>query len=244
MSVSYNVLKSSSAEEGIKILRTRIVDLIISDVIMPGMRGDEFCKQIKNYIETSHIPVILLTANSDKDSIAMGLDAGADDYITKPFEMDILELKIRNVFVNRRKLHSYYLSRMNIKKSEENIHSDTKTLKDDIDSSFLQTLTQVINDNISNSEFTVNDLCNAVALSRTLLYEKTRKLLGLAPNDLIREIRMKQAKAWLEEGHFSVTTVAIQCGYPDVRYFSTVFKKYYGISPSKIIPVTDKRLLD
>lgn len=244
LSVSYNVLKSSSAEEGIKILRTRIVDLIISDVIMPGMRGDEFCKQIKNYIETSHIPVILLTANSDKDSIAMRLDAGADDYITKPFEMDILELKIRNVFVNRRKLHSYYLSRMNIKKSEENIHSDTKTLKDDIDSSFLQTLTQVINDNISNSEFTVNDLCNAVALSRTLLYEKTRKLLGLAPNDLIREIRMKQAKAWLEEGHFSVTTVAIQCGYPDVRYFSTVFKKYYGISPSKIIPVTDKRLLD
>lgn len=244
LSASYNVLKSASAEDAIKILRTRIVDLIISDVIMPGMRGDEFCKQIKNYIETSHIPVILLTANSDKESIAMGLDAGADDYITKPFEMDILELKIRNVFVNRRKLHSYYLSRMNIKKSDENIHSDAKPLKDDIDSSFLQTLTQVINENISNSELTVNDLCNAVALSRTLLYEKTRKLLGMAPNDLIREIRMKQAKAWLEEGHYSVTTVAIQCGYPDVRYFSTVFKKYYGISPSKIIPVTNKKSLD
>ena len=118
--------------------------------------------------------------------------------------------------------------------------SDTRNLKDDIDNTFLQTLTQVINENISNSEFTVNDLCSAVALSRTLLYEKTRKLLGMAPNDLIREIRMKQAKAWLEEGHYSVTTVAIQCGYPDVRYFSTVFKKYYGISPSKIIPVTDK----
>lgn len=240
LSVSYNVLKSSSAEDAIKILRSISVDLVISDVIMSGIRGDELCKQIKNYIGTSHIPVILLTANSDKDSIAIGLDAGADDYITKPFEMDILELKIRNVFINRRKLHSYYLSRMNIKKTEENMPSDTRNLKDDIDNTFLQTLTQVINENISNSEFTVNDLCSAVALSRTLLYEKTRKLLGMAPNDLIREIRMKQAKAWLEEGHYSVTTVAIQCGYPDVRYFSTVFKKYYGISPSKIIPVTDK----
>lgn len=240
LSVSYNVLKSSSADEAIKILHIRSVDLIISDVIMPGMRGDVFCKKIKNHIETSHIPVILLTANSDKESIAMGLDAGADDYITKPFEMEILELKIRNVFVNRRKLNSYYLSRMNIKKSEDAIHSETKLLKDDIDNSFLQALNQVINENISNSEFTVNDLCNAVALSRTLLYEKTRKLLGMAPSDLIREIRMKQAKVLLEEGHFSVTTVAIQCGYPDVRYFSTVFKKYYGISPSKIIPIMDK----
>ena len=244
LSVSYNVLKSASAEGAMKILRSCSVDLVISDVMMAGMRGDVFCKQIKNYIGTSHIPVILLTSNSDKESIAMGLDAGADDYITKPFEMDILELKVRNVFVSRRKLHSYYLSRMNIKKCEDNWQACPKPLRDDIDSSFLKTLMQVINENISNSEFTVNDLCNAVALSRTLLYEKTRKLLGMAPNDLIREVRMKQAKVWLEEGHLSVTMVAMQCGYPDVRYFSTVFKKYYGISPSKVIPMIDKRSLD
>jgi two-component system response regulator CssR len=217
-------------------------DLWILDIMLDDKSGFDLIEEIKS--RNKNMPVIFMSARDKEFDRIIGLEKGSDDYITKPFEMDILELKIRNVFVNRRKLHSYYLSRMNIKKSEENIHSDTKTLKDDIDSSFLQTLTQVINDNISNSEFTVNDLCNAVALSRTLLYEKTRKLLGLAPNDLIREIRMKQAKAWLEEGHFSVTTVAIQCGYPDVRYFSTVFKKYYGISPSKIIPVTDKRLLD
>lgn len=98
----------------------------------------------------------------------------------------------------------------------------------------------MIRENLSNSEFTVNDLCNAVALSRTLLYEKTRKLLGVPPNDLIREMRMKQAKSLLEEGHLSVSTVALQCGYPDVRYFSTVFKKYYGVSPSKVIPGNNK----
>lgn len=240
LSASYNVLGVGSAEEGMEILQKQSVDLVISDVMMPGMRGDTFCKQLKNHIETSHIPVILLTANTDKETQTMGLSVGADDYITKPFDMEILELKIRNVFVSRRKLHSYYLSKMSMKKSEDNLHTDTKTLQSDIDTSFLQKIIQVIRENLSNSEFTVNDLCNAVALSRTLLYEKTRKLLGVPPNDLIREMRMKQAKSLLEEGHLSVSTVALQCGYPDVRYFSTVFKKYYGVSPSKVIPGNNK----
>lgn len=240
LSVSYNVVGAGSAEEGMEILQKQSVDLVISDVMMPGMRGDAFCKQLKNHIETSHIPVILLTANTDKETQTLGLSVGADDYITKPFDMEILELKIRNVFVNRRKLHSYYLSKMSMKKPESTPHMDTKALQGDIDTLFLQKITQVIQGNISNSEFTVNDLCNAVALSRTLLYEKTRKLLGMAPNDLIREMRMKQAKSLLEEGHLSVTAVAIQCGYPDVRYFSTVFKKYYGVSPSKVITGNSK----
>ena len=240
LTASYNVLGVSSAEEGMEVLQKQSVDLVISDVMMPGMRGDVFCKQLKNHIETSHIPVILLTANADKETQALGLSVGADDYITKPFDMEILELKIHNIFVSRRKLHSYYLSKMSMKKPENNFHTDTKTLQSDIDTSFLQKITQVIIENLSNSEFTVNDLCNAVALSRTLLYEKTRKLLGVAPNDLIREIRMKQAKSLLEEGHLSVTTVALQCGYSDVRYFSTAFKKYYGVSPSKIITGNNK----
>lgn len=230
---TYNLLDASAAEDALRILQEHSVDLVISDIVMPGMHGDALCRQIKSHIETSHIPVILLSALTDKEVVATGLSGGADDYLTKPVDMDILRLKIQGLFENRKKLHSYYLSRMNVRKPDV---QEARPQQTDLDSLFLQKMAKAVRDNLSNSEFTVNDLCNEVAMSRTLLYEKTRKLLGMAPNDFIRDIRLKQAKVLLEEGSQSVTEVAEACGFSDVRYFSTVFKKYYGISPSKVAP--------
>ena len=234
LSDTYNTLDAASAEAALEILQESSVDLVISDIVMPGMHGDALCRQIKNHIETSHIPVILLTGVSDKEVMAESLSGGADDYITKPVDLEILELKIRSIFVNRRKLHSYYLSRMNLLQPEALAKQEGKPLQNDLDGQFLQKVAKAVRDNLANPDFSVGDLAGEVAMSRTLLYEKTRKLLGMAPNDFIREMRMKQAKALLEEGSLSVTDVAVACGFSDVRYFSTVFKKYYGVSPSKV----------
>ena len=233
LSDTYNVMDAPTAEAARRILQEHSVDLVISDIVMPGMHGDALCRQIKSHIETSHIPVILLSALTDKEIVTTGLSGGADDYLTKPVDLDILRLKIHGIFENRKKLHSYYLSRMNVRKPERD---EGKNQQGDLDSLFLQKVATTVREHLSDSEFTVNDLCSEVAMSRTLLYEKTRKLLGMAPNDFIRDIRLKQAKALLEEGHQSVTEVAEACGFSDVRYFSTVFKKYYGISPSKVVP--------
>lgn len=231
LSATYNVLGAPTAEAALQLLQEHSADIVISDIVMPGMHGDELCRQIKNHIETSHIPVILLSGVSDKEVVTTGLSGGADDYLTKPVDLDILTLKIHGIFENRKKLHSWYLSRMNVRRPEA---PEGRPRETDLDSLFLQKVGKAVRDNLSNSEFTVNDLCNEVAMSRTLLYEKTRKLLGMAPNDFIREMRMKQARVLLEEGGLSVTEVAEQCGFSDVRYFSTVFKKYFGVSPSKV----------
>ena len=233
LSDKHNVLDAPTAEDALRILHEHSVDLVISDIVMPGMQGDALCRQIKGHIETSHIPVILLSGLSDKEVVVTGLTGGADAYLTKPVDLDLLEAKIHGIFENRKKLHSYYIARMNVKKPDP---QEAHPQQSDLDSLFLQRMAKAVEENLSNSEFSVNDLCTEVAMSRTLLYEKTRKLLGVAPNDFIREIRMKQAKALLEEGRMSVTEVSGICGFSDVRYFSTVFKKYYGISPSKVQP--------
>ncbi len=233
LSDKHNVLDAPTAEDALRILHEHSVDLVISDIVMPGMQGDALCRQIKGHIETSHIPVILLSGLSDKEVMVTGLSGGADAYLTKPVDLDLLEAKIHGIFENRKKLHSYYMSRMNVKKPDP---QEAHPQQSDLDSLFLQRMAKAVEENLSNSDFSVNDLCTEVAMSRTLLYEKTRKLLGVAPNDFIREIRMKQAKALLKEGRMSVTEIAGFCGFSDVRYFSTVFKKFYGTSPSKVLP--------
>ncbi len=233
LSEQYNTFEATSANQALQILPGQNFDLIISDILMPGINGNEFCKYVKTHIETSHIPVILITASTDKHVMTDGLNWGADDYITKPLDMDILVLKIHNLFNNRKKLHAYYLSKMQLKREEEKPLKNTPE-QNSLDDAFLRKVSQIITDNLSNADFSVNDLCGKMAMSRTLLYEKIHKLLGMAPNDLIRNIRMKQARVWLEESDESVTDIAFKCGYQDVRYFSTAFKKHFGISPSKI----------
>lgn len=235
LSTHYKVTCAESAEKALDILKEHSFDLIISDIMMPGMNGDALCKYLKTHIETSHIPVILLTAKADKNSIVNGLDTGADDYITKPFDIDVLTLKIRNMFASRKEIHRFYLTRMHIDdiSSQHSSEEDDKINKDNLDELFLKNVKGLIVDNISNSDFSVNDICTEMAMSRTLLYEKIRKLVGLAPNDLIKNFRMEMAKQLLADGNMTVTDVAYKCGFTDSRYFSTVFKKHYGVSPSK-----------
>ncbi len=261
LSVGYNVSRASSVSEAKIYLKSHSADLIISDVMMPGMRGDEWCQELKSNFETSHIPMILLTAIADKDQKLHGLSVGADDYITKPFDISILLMKIRNIFESKKRMYAYYMQTMNTsgqsekksassakssamkspieKSSSSEIASPTKKAEmpqtqRSMDDLFIAQLMAMVEKNLANPDLSVDDIAAEMAMSHTLFYEKVRKLLGVPPANLLRNCRMRKAKTLLLEGGRSINEISLMCGFSDTKYFSTVFKKYYGCPPSKI----------
>lgn len=239
LSVGYNVSLASNVAEAKAYLQGHSADLIISDIIMPGERGDDWCKELKANFETAHIPVILLTANSDFEDQLQGLSIGADEYITKPFDINILLMKIRNIFESRHRLHAYYVETMELKPREKSankkaIDKEEVSTQRDLDDQFLSQLMTLIDKYISDPDLSIEDLAKDMAMSHTLFYEKINKLVGMPPASLVRNCRMKRAKELLLEGRHSVSEIASLCGFADAKYFSTAFKKFYGCPPSKI----------
>jgi len=237
LSAGYHIESVSSAEEAFTFLESQTVDLVISDIMMPGMNGDELCSILKNNIETSHIQIILLTALAEKGQMRTGLECGADDYITKPFDMDMLKIKVQNLMKTRKRLQQHYLSIANVPSvSDNNIEENELRIKaSKIDNDFLFKCIHIVTSNISNIDFTITDLCRELAMSRTLVYEKLKILTNQSPNEFIRSIRMKQAKELLLTSKYTVQEVSEMTGFSDSKYFSTVFKKYFGENPSKIL---------
>ena len=239
LSVGYNVSRASSVNEAKICLKSHSADLIISDVMMPGMRGDEWCQELKSNFETSHIPMILLTAIADKDQKLHGLSVGADDYITKPFDITILLMKIRNIFEAKKRMYAYYMQTMNVtdsshQKKESAEKNETPQNQRSLDDQFIAQLMALVEKNLANPDLSVDDIASEMAMSHTLFYEKVRKLLGVPPANLLRNCRMRKAKTLLLEGGKSINEISLMCGFADTKYFSTVFKKYYGCPPSKI----------
>ncbi|MBD8387300.1 hybrid sensor histidine kinase/response regulator transcription factor [Dysgonomonas sp. BGC7] len=237
LSDEYKLYSVSSAERALEFLKNNMTDLVVSDIMMDGMHGDELCRILKNNIETSHIHVILLTAIAEKDKMIHSLQYGADDYITKPFDSQVLKMKIHNFLQTRKKLQQYYLTKNNLAESTtlEDSAVDIEVGTTNIDEEFLNKCIQIVVKNMANSKFTVNDLCAEIAMSRTLVYEKLKALTNQSPNEFIRVIRLKQAKELLISKKYTIQEVALQTGFSDTKYFSTVFKKYYGTNPSKIV---------
>ena len=255
----YHVVDVESGEAALKYLSENgECDIVVSDVMMPGMQGDELCRRIKENKETSWLPVILLTAKAGRDFMIEGLDLGADDYIAKPFDSAILASKIASMLKNRRRLSQYYmeqslaivrgedsgqLSQKNLLPSESsgpsvssdetNKSSDEKEPDlDSIDQAFVEKATRLVLDNLSDTDFTIDRLCREMAMSRTLFYGKLKTLTGQGPQDFMRLIRLEQAAQYLKQGD-SVLDVSVKTGFVNVKYFSTVFKKHFGVSPSK-----------
>lgn len=228
----YNVVAKSNGGSALAYFEKDFVDIIVSDVMMPGMSGYELCNRLKDNINTSHIPIILLTAKAEKSSVMEGLQCGANDYLTKPFDTDVLRLKLENMLGSRKVLREHFL--------RESLNNENSVLQEEqldgqltlIDKKFLDQCFAVINENISNFDFNINLLCRELAVSRTLLYEKLKSLTGQAPNELIKLVRMEEAARLLKEGR-PVQEVAEMVGFSDAKYFSTAFKKHFGVSPSK-----------
>jgi len=229
----YIVQVCCNGKEALTILPEYKPDLLISDIMMPEMRGDELCKMVKNNIETSHIPIILLTALNNEKDILSGLHTGADEYIIKPFNISILKANIANLLANRALLRSKYA---NLELGEEEEDKDLNiNYSQDIDWKFIADVKKHVENNLDNPSFTVDSLCSLMGMSRTSFYNKLRALTDQAPGDYIRLIRLKHAVKLLKENRHNITEIAEMTGFSDAKYFREVFKKYYNVSPSQYI---------
>ena len=266
---TYRVVDVESGDAALKYLEEGgECDIVVSDVMMPGMQGDVLCQRIKENKDTSWLPVILLTAKAGRNFMIEGLGLGADDYIAKPFDAVILASKIDSMLKNRRRLSQYYMERslalvrgevsaksnsskqvMDLNAADEPIEtiqaSDEKeeqailnpqdqAFLNPQDQAFVEKATRFVLDNLSDTDFTIDRLCREMAMSRTLFYGKLKTLTGQGPQDFMRLIRLEQAAMFLKQGD-SVLDVSVKAGFVNVKYFSTVFKKHFGVSPSKYL---------
>ena len=222
----------TTAEDGAvawEIIRREIPDLVISDVMMPNMDGFELCQLMKSSFETSHIPLILLTALSDRTEQLHGLGLGADDYLTKPFDMGLLQQRIRSLIKNREFVREKSLKLL---KSD---HDDTTLLENKFNDAFVKKAVEVVRTHISNPDFGKDDFAFAMNVSSSLLYKKIKSFTDQSPVDFIRTIRLNHATDLLQTRGYTVTEVSELCGFSSVGYFSMVFKKHFGKQPSEFL---------
>ena len=248
---SYQVVDVESAEAALKYLQEGgECDIVVSDVMMPGMHGDELCRLIKENNETSWLPVILLTAKTGRDFMIEGLALGADDYIAKPFDTAILASKVASILTNRRRLSQYYMDRTlalvrggemapESAPPQQTICPDScenaeEAVLNPHDQAFVDKATSFVLAHLSDTDFNIDRLCREMAMSRTLFYGRLKTLTGQNPQDFMRLIRLEQAAIFLKHGD-SVMDVSVKAGFVNVKYFSTVFKKHFGVSPSKYL---------
>lgn len=232
LSSSFRVITSSNGDEGLEKVRRFMPDIVISDIMMPGMNGLEFCTLLKSDLLTSHIPVILLTSRAEVEDYIEGLESGAVDYISKPFDIKILEVKIKSLIENSQRLKKLIAS-----SDVKDLHSIARLKVED---PFLQDAIQIIEDNLMDPKFGVQQLAEELCVSRSLLYKKLTATIDQSANDFINSIRIKKAALLLLDGNQRVSEVAYQVGFNDPKYFSKSFKKYFGMSPTEYI---DSRIL-
>jgi signal transduction histidine kinase/DNA-binding response OmpR family regulator len=220
----YNIHKAANGVEALNVLTDKQVDLIISDISMPLMDGYQLCKEVKSNLDYSHIPIILLTAKTNLQSKIEGLDAGADAYVEKPFSMEHLLAQLSNLLSSRNKLKEAFINSPLVK-----IRSIAPTKADE---EFLKNATEVIYKNISDAQFNVDILANALNMSRSSLHRKIKGVSELTPNDFILLVKLKKAAAHIQEGA-RVNEVCFMVGFNSPSYFSKAFKKQFGVSPTE-----------
>lgn len=226
LSSEYKVVSAPDGGKGLEIAKEINPDIIISDIVMPVLPGDELCRILKSSVDTSHIPVILLTALSERENIIVGLEAGATDYIIKPFDLSVLKVRLRNILQSRQQLRETVLS------MDDAIEETDYATQ--LDKEFLDKVKEVINAEMANSELSINDFCRLLGMSRTSVYNKIKTLTGQGPNDFIRIVRLNKAKELIMTRRYAIGEVSSMVGFSDPKYFSTCFKKQFGISPSKV----------
>ncbi|MBD5232915.1 MAG: response regulator [Bacteroidales bacterium] len=226
LSADYDVRAFSDPMQVLEDIRHESPDLIISDVMMPRLRGDELCRLIKTDMATSHIPVLLLTGLGGRQDILNGLEARADDYIIKPFDIIVLKARIKNIINSRRELSRRVLAAEGQPEGED--------FTNELDREFMEKVLQSVNDHIADSEFSVSELCADLGMSRTSVYNKIKSLTGQSLNEYIRIVRLNKSRELLATRRYNISEVAYMVGFSDPKYFSTCFKKQFGISPSKV----------
>lgn len=222
--VDYRVLKFTNGQSALDYMDKEIPDLIVSDVMMPEMDGFELCKILKTSLNTNHIPVILLTAKSSTLNRIEGLSTGADSYISKPFSIEELKLTILNLLSSKEIMRQKYGEKFITDSVQENLNTP--------EGLFVKKLTQIIESNIDNPEFDVNDLVKEIGMSRTVLYKKVQTLTNHSVAGFMKNMRLKKAASLLLNTTYSVSEVTYMVGFNDRKHFSKEFKKFYNVSPT------------
>lgn len=220
----YNIAEASNGLEGWHRAINIVPDLIVSDIMMPEMNGIDLCKRLKNDQRTSHIPLILLTARNAEEQKLEGLQSGADDYITKPFNFEILELRIKNLVSHRDLLRKSFQKQIVVNPSEISVTS--------LDEKLIKKALEIVELNISNPDFSVEELSKDLGMSRVHLYKKLLSLTGKSPIEFIRVIRLKRAAQLLEKSQLTVSEIAYQVGFNNPKYFTKYFKLEFNTLPS------------
>ena len=228
----YEVHKAQNGVEALEQLSSLQPDIVISDVMMPEMDGIEFTHKLKEDINTSHIPVILLTAKTSLENRMEGLEIGADDYITKPFSATYLKARIENILQARKRLQAYYASHATDNRATEEKKENKPTLNSR-DQKFIDTITVVLEKELDNSDFTIDELVSQVGLGRTVFFKKLKALTGLSPVEYIREFRLTRAVELISNDEYNISQISYMVGISDPRYFSRCFKQKYGMTPTE-----------
>ena len=220
---SYNILEASDGEEGLKIANKEIPDLVITDLMMPKMDGMAFCEKLKNKEYTSHIPIIMLTAKAGQEHKIEGLETGADEYLTKPFDRKELQTRINNLIHQRQELRKKFSREIILQPRNINISS--------MDEQFLQKLENLIEDNISDEKFGVPEMQSGLAMSKTQLHRKMKAIIDQAPGEFLRNYRLKRAAQLILGKSDSVTQIAYSVGFSNLSYFTKCFKRPFWCHP-------------
>ena len=222
----YNVLSAADGEEAEELIRTKQIDLVVTDLMMPKVDGLELTQFIKKNADTDYIPVILLTAKTAIESRLQALQYGADDYVTKPFEPEYIRARVHNILTQRTQLEQSYrqrLMRLETQPSDEAMAGDT----------FLAKLLDIMDKEMDNNTLTVDELVEEMNMGRTVFFNKLKSMTGLSPVEFIREMRIKRAAQLLEDRKYNITEVTYMVGMNDSRYFAKCFKNTYGVTPSE-----------
>ncbi len=224
---NYRVAESVDGVDGLNKALENIPDLIISDVLMPKLNGYEFCSKIKTEERTSHIPFILLTSKAETNSRLIGLETGADDYLTKPFNSTELLLRIKNLIDQRKKLREIFSKEITLEPKDITVTST--------DEKFLTRVLKIVDDNVSNEDFSAEDFAEKVGMSKTHLNRKLNALTESSANEFIRTYRLKKAAKLLSGKSGNISEIAYEVGFNNPSYFAESFKKHFGYSPSEYL---------
>jgi DNA-binding response OmpR family regulator len=224
----YKLLKAKDGEQGLTTALEQLPDLIISDVMMPRMDGIAMTERLKTDQRTSHIPVIMLTARASVDSKIEGLETGADDYVTKPFNARELQTRVKNLIEQRTKLREHFAKELNA-----GITITKENQLPSMDQKFIQKAVEVVTEHLSENEFDINQFSAEMALSRSQLHRKIKALTNKNATEFIRTIRLNKAAELLKQKTDNVTQIAYETGFNNLSWFAKAFKEQFGVSPSE-----------
>lgn len=233
---NYQVLTAANGLEGLEIARQVVPDLVISDWMMPMMDGEELCKSIKGDIKTSHIPVVLLTAKKSEENLLKGLDSGCNLYLTKPFNLEVLQLNVKNLLRERNQKQEQNRRKIEINTSEIEVVS--------MDDQLIQKAVALVELHIEDPLLSVEFLSKELGMSRVHLYKKLQSLTGKSPIEFIRLIRLQRAAQLLQKSQLSVSEIAYKVGYNNAKYFAKQFKAEFEVLPSEYASKTQSLTSD